>query len=61
MARGIDINTPWEWCIRTNGTYLDCPIANFNDNRTFITAVHNPALKIQTISTIKVPHDHYKA
>ena len=27
--RGIQRSKLWEWCARSNGTYLDCPIANY--------------------------------
>jgi hypothetical protein len=33
----------WDWCLKTNGTYLDCPIAN-NQNKTMVVGVHNPAV-----------------
>jgi len=35
----------WQWCARTNSSYLDCPIASqaSSDNINMIVAVHNPA------------------
>lgn len=53
-------STSWQWCSRTNGTYLDCPIAN-NSNQSFIVAVHNPSLLDTTYLKIKVSHGHYWA
>ena len=32
----------WDWCLRTNGTYVDCPI-NGNTNKNFATIVENPS------------------
>lgn len=41
---GINSNATWEWCFRENGTFLDCPIANYDQsNANFIVAVHNPS------------------
>ena len=50
----------WEWCLRTNGTYLECPIANYQRDVSFVAAVHNPSNKVQFISSVKTPHPNYK-
>lgn len=34
----------WTWCLRTNSTYLDCPINDQADDSSFVLAVHNPAM-----------------
>lgn len=41
---GINSITDWEWCLKLNTTYLDCPIANQDHLNKFIVAVHNPSL-----------------
>lgn len=45
LANGAGIQAEdWQWCSRTNSTYLDCPISNQDpSNIKMIVAVHNPA------------------
>ena len=33
----------FEWCLRTNGTYLDCPL-NGKTEDDFILGIHNPSV-----------------
>ena len=35
----------WQWCSRTNSTYIDCPIAAHADSQDIkmVVSVHNPA------------------
>lgn len=48
----------WQWCLRYNSTYADCPIADYADGDSFkmLIAVHNPANLATKISQIAVPH-----
>jgi len=50
----------WTWCLRTNSTYADCPIAEHSDNSTFVVAVHNPAMISMQMISIPVKHGNYK-
>ena len=61
MAKEVGINKKinWTWCDQTNTTYFDCPIANYDRKRSFIVAVHNPALQPKYVSWIKTSHRNY--
>jgi hypothetical protein len=51
----------WFQCFKTNSTWLDCPLANYNaGNVTFLVNVHNPTLDYMQYQRIKVPHDKYR-
>ena len=52
----------WELCTRTNGTYLDCPIANFNltDGNVMYVGMHNPSTMLLVSSQLAVPNGHFK-
>lgn len=53
--------TEWDWCHRTNATYLDCPIAaSKGGNTSMLAIVHNPATIVNNYLTIKVPHGHFE-
>ena len=48
----------WEWCLRTNGTYIDCPIAERQD-KNFAVIAENPSyIDVQYIK-LKVGHGNY--
>ena len=51
----------WEQCYRTNSSYLDCPILQYNlyDNYRMYVMVHNPSPIIQSHAIIKVPHEQF--
>jgi alpha-mannosidase len=50
----------WLWCFKTNSTYLDCPISNYEGGETnIVVAVHNPSLLPMSLVEIAVPHGHY--
>ena len=52
----------WYQCYKTNSTWLDCPLANYNSgNVTFLVNIHNPTLDFIQYQKIKVPHDKYRA
>ena len=42
LTGGFATTTPWQQCIKTNSTYLDCPIANFTGPE-YHVSVHNPS------------------
>lgn len=48
----------WEWCQRTNGTYLDCPIANRTTNN-FTVFAHNPSTVPTDYIKIRTAHGNY--
>ena len=51
----------WFQCVKTNSTWLDCPLANYNaGNVTFLVNVHNPAQDTMHYQKIKVPHEKYR-
>jgi hypothetical protein len=40
----------WQWCARTNSTYLDCPISQKTSSETkMVVAVHNPANLVMNV------------
>lgn len=47
-----------EWCLISNGTYLDCPIKG-KSKSDFIIALHNPSTIDREYIKIKVAHSHY--
>ncbi len=49
----------WTWCARTNGTYLDCPVAG-NEQKNLVVAAHNPSLETVPYLKVKVSHGNYK-
>ena len=54
---GIQSNQPWEWCLKENSTYLDCPISNnLNKSLNMIVAVFNPSPQPTLYTSIAVPH-----
>jgi hypothetical protein len=51
----------WFQCYKTNSTWLDCPLANYNNgNVTFLVNIHNPSLDFSYYQRIKVPHEKYR-
>lgn len=48
----------WSWCLRMNGTYLDCPIAE-NQKIAHIVAAYNPSLIDSPYLKLKVSHGNY--
>ena len=49
-------------CDRTNGTYLNCPIANYSleQGSTVNFAMHNPSSIEIKMAQISVPHPNFK-
>lgn len=58
---GQESTKNWELCFRTNSTYMDCPIANYADEKeyTMSVAVHNPSNVELSVAEIQVPHGNY--
>ena len=51
----------WEWCIRENSTYLDCPLSEYNDSTNIMVAVFNPATNGPTdYLSFPLKHGHYQ-
>ena len=57
-----EIGGKWEMCDRTNGTYLNCPIANFslNEGESLNFAMHNPSSIELKMAQISVPHPNFR-
>jgi hypothetical protein len=51
-------NATWEWCLKSNGTYLDCPINKY-PQKDFIVVAHNPSIIDYQYMRFKVSHAHY--
>jgi hypothetical protein len=61
QTQGFKEDNTWQWCQRQNGTYTDCPIADWADQTDYnmVVATHNPAgIAINDIM-VKVPHDNF--
>jgi hypothetical protein len=57
---GIESTGPWEWCFKSNSSYLDCPIASQPAHKTkLLVAVHNPSLIPIEHIKLAVPHANY--
>jgi hypothetical protein len=54
-------NQTWVECFRTNSTYLDCPVSNYEDQKNYVmnVAVHNPSTMDMNQATFAVPNDKY--
>jgi hypothetical protein len=53
----VPTNQGWEWCLRENATYLDCPISNYDpQNFTMGVVAYNPATLPINYVSIAVPH-----
>jgi hypothetical protein len=60
QTTGLD-SAQWQRCARQNGTYLDCPIADYAQSQSYsmIVATHNPSTLFMDNNEIKVPHGHF--
>jgi hypothetical protein len=49
-------------CDRTNATYLDCPVSNYDleEGSEFFVSVHNPSSIKLNVAQISVPHGNFK-
>ena len=52
--------TQWLWCDRLNGTYMDCPIANYA-NIDQVVSIHNPTTVDWSYVKLKVQFGFYRA
>lgn len=59
---GMTSQDQWKYCERTNGTYLDCPIADYNltDGQEIYLSVQNPSNLEQKVGQISVPNGHFE-
>jgi hypothetical protein len=39
----IKTTGPWQWCVKENSTYLDCPVAEHPKETSVTIAAFNPA------------------
>lgn len=61
MAEKFQIDGELSQCFKTNSTYLDCPIAEYENEESFkMTAlVHNPSSLDMTYARLAVPHGKF--
>ena len=54
-------NGTWEYCKRTDGTFLDCPIANMKltHGSEMFMGVHNPSILDIKVAHFAVPDGHF--
>lgn len=54
-------NSTWKMCDRTNGTYLDCPIADMEltEGKEIFLGMHNPSTLNLKVGQISVPNGHF--
>ena len=55
------LRSAWSQCLRTNSSYLDCPIANYTmeQNYTMYVMVHKTSAISLNSTSVLVPHGHY--
>jgi len=49
----------WQQCLKTNSTYLDCPIADYDLSQPITVAVHNPSSLDVSVAKMAVPHGKF--
>lgn len=49
----------WQWCVRENSTYLDCPTAEYDKKANIIVAAFNPANNQSDYLSFPVRHGNY--
>jgi hypothetical protein len=49
----------WQWCVRENSTYLDCPTAEYPQNSNILVAAFNPATNKSDYLEFPVRHGNY--
>jgi hypothetical protein len=56
------LNGKWKMCEKTNSTYLDCPISQFDltEGAEFYFSVHNPSSLKMNVAEISVPHGNFE-
>lgn len=61
LTNGIVTSTTWQMCDRTNATYLDCPVSEYdlNQGSEFFVSVHNPSSLKLNVAQISVPHGNF--
>ena len=61
-ATNLKSDAPWQQCFRTNSTYLDCPVVNYeNETFTMNVIVHNPSSLDLSTARVAVPSGKYSA
>lgn len=50
----------WQWCIRENATYLDCPTSEYANNTNIMIAAFNPSADPSDYLSLPVQHAFYK-
>ena len=61
MTNGAVSSEEWKMCDKTNATYLDCPIKNYDlqEGSDVFISVHNPSSLMQSVAQISVPHGKF--
>jgi hypothetical protein len=62
LTNGIVTSSTWQMCDRTNATYLDCPVSDYDlqEGSEFFVSVHNPSSLKLNVAQISVPHGNFK-
>ena len=56
----LTTNTQWQWCIRENATYLDCPTSEYANSTNIMIAAFNPSADPSDYLSLPVQHGFYK-
>jgi len=56
----LTTKTQWQWCIRENSTYLDCPTSEYANSTNILLAAFNPSTDPSDYLTLPVQHAYYK-
>jgi hypothetical protein len=62
IHKSLDAKGDFYQCFATNSTYLDCPIANYANQESYVAtvAVHNPSTVDMNSARIAVPNGHFQ-
>jgi hypothetical protein len=50
----------WQWCIKENSTYLDCPTSEYPNSTNIMIAAYNPSADPSDYLSVPVQHAFYK-
>jgi hypothetical protein len=62
LTNGVVTSSEWSMCERTNTTYHDCPVSDYDlkQGSQFFVSVHNPSSLVLNVAQISVPHGNFK-
>lgn len=56
----LTTTSQWQWCIRENSTYLDCPTSEYANSTNIMLAAFNPSADPSDYLSLPVQHAFYK-